>query len=201
VDPLIEHRAAFLELGKRFSILSELWADENALGRPYPATVQYGGPWSIDRRDGTASKQDKVTAEIYACVPQEFHKLIHISPLFSSTVCGIVLVSFPTTYHLTIPKFLEGMGDNRGYMIDTVRKHAIVIFNITGLSGSEFTTSYDRSTVPQFTELLQSPNAPEDKFATYPRILYEDYDTKKLLFGSQVIVNVSPYIYHPNYAQ
>lgn len=85
------------------------------------------------------------------------------------------------------------MGDMRGYITDTLRKHATLIFCIDGLSGEEFRTSYDRSSVPQFTQLLQSPNAPAVLFATYPRILYENYDIKKSLFGSQVIVNVSPY--------
>ena len=78
-------------------------------------------------------------------------------------------------------------------MIDTTRKHAAAIFGIPGLLGSEFKTSYDRSTVPQFAELLESPNAPGERFATYPRILYEDHDTKKLLFGSQAVLNVSAY--------
>jgi hypothetical protein len=137
-----------------------------------------------------------VTAEIYACVPQAFHKLVYISPLFSSTVRGIDFASSPTLCYLTTIQFLEGMGDMRAYVIDMIRKNATSIFGITGLSGTEFKTSYDRSTVPQFAELLQSPNAPEEKFATYPRILYEDYDTKKLLFGSQVIVNVSTYGHH-----
>jgi len=79
----------------------------------------------------------------------------------------------------------------RAYMIDTIRKHGGPIFDIKGLSGLEFRTSYNRSTVLEFTHLLQSPNAPGDAFATYPRVLYEDHDTTKLLFGSQVIVNVS----------
>jgi len=79
----------------------------------------------------------------------------------------------------------------RGYMIDTIRKHAAPIFGITGLSGSEFRTSYDRSTVPQFVDLLKSNNAPGDEFATYPRVLYEDYNTTKLAFGSQAVMNVS----------
>ena len=85
------------------------------------------------------------------------------------------------------------MGDMRGYITDTLRKHATSIFCIDGLSGEEFRTSYDRSTVPQFTQLLQSPNAPALPYATYPRILYENHDIKKLLFGSQVIINVSSY--------
>ena len=79
----------------------------------------------------------------------------------------------------------------RGYMIDVIRKHAAPIFGITGLSGSEFTTSHDWLAVPQFVDLLKSPNAPGDMFATYPRVLYEDYDTMKQLFGSQAVVNVS----------
>ena len=86
------------------------------------------------------------------------------------------------------------MGDQCGYIIDVTRKCATLIFRISGLEGSEFKTTYDQSTVPQFVELLQSPNAPGDKFATYPRVLYEDHDTKKLLFGSQVIVNVNTHI-------
>ena len=88
------------------------------------------------------------------------------------------------------------MGDMRNYMIDTLCKHATVIFGIAGLQGDEFRTSYDRSTISQFTELLQSPNAPAAPFATYPRILYENHNIKKLLFGSQAIVNVSPYVHH-----
>ena len=86
------------------------------------------------------------------------------------------------------------MGDMRSYMIDTLQKHAVSIFGINGLSGVEFRTSYNRSTVPQLAELLQSPNAPTTPFATYPRILYENYDIKKSLFGSQAIVNVSLYV-------
>ena len=84
----------------------------------------------------------------------------------------------------------------RAYMIDTIRKNGSSIFTIPGLSGPEFRTSYDRSTVPAFVNLLKSPNAPADQFATYPRVLYEDFDTTKLLFGSQVITNVSPYTCH-----
>ena len=200
MNPLDEHRASFLELGKKFCILAELWVDESALGRPYPATMQHISPWSPDRYDGTASKRDGVTAEIYAYVPEEFHKLVHISPQFSSTVCCATPLSSPTVYRLTLPKFLEGAGDMRGYMIDTIRKHATSIFGIAGLDGSEFRTSYDRSTVPQFAQLLQSPNAPDEQFATYPQVLYQDHDTKKMLFGSQVIVNVSTYIHHADHA-
>lgn len=179
-----------MELGKKFCILAELWVDECTLARPYPTTIQDNSPWSLDRYNST-TKQDGVTAEIYACVPKEFHKLVHISPLFSSTVCIVTSIPPSIIYHLTIQKFLEGMGDMRGYMIDTIRKHATSIFGITGLEGSEFRTSSDRSMVPQFTELLQSPHAPEQRFATYPRVLYQDHNTRKLLFGSQVIVNVS----------
>ena len=84
----------------------------------------------------------------------------------------------------------------RGYMIDIVRKNGPAIFGITGLSGIEFRTSYDRSTVPEFVELLKSPHAPGETFAAYPRLFYEDHDTTKLLFGSQVIVNVSGYNHH-----
>ena len=93
VDPLTEHQPAFLELGKKFCVLAELWVNDSALGRPYPATMQDNGPWSADRYDSAASKQDGVTAEIYTHVPQEFHKLVHVSPLFSSTVCGPASIS------------------------------------------------------------------------------------------------------------
>ena len=95
VDPLSEHRTTFLELGKKFCILSELWVDGSALGCPYPATIKDSGPWSHDRYETTASVRDGVTAEIYACVPQAFHKLINISPFFSSTVGGFVITSPP----------------------------------------------------------------------------------------------------------
>ena len=197
-DPLAEHQATFSELGKRFCILSELWANENVLERPYPTAVPEGGPWSVERYDGTIPRQDAVTAEIYACVPEEFHRLIQISPLFSSTVRDLILVS-SSIRHLTIPKFITGMGDMRAYVIDSIHKHAASIFGIAGLNGSEFRTLYDRSTVPQFTELLKSPNAPEEQFATYPRILYEDNDTEKLPFGGQVVINVSPsFFFHVN---
>ena len=86
-NPLDEHQALFLELRKKFCILAELWVDESALGWPYPTTMEHISPWSPDHYDGTTSKQDGVMAEIYAYVPEEFHKLIHISPQFSSTVC------------------------------------------------------------------------------------------------------------------
>ena len=54
--------------------------------------------------------------------------------------------------------------------------------------------------VPQFVKLLQSPNTPDKQFTTYPWVLYQDDDTKKMLFGSQVIVNVSTYIHHADHA-
>ena len=57
VDPLAEHQAAFSEIGKRPHILSELWANENMLERPYPMAVPEGGPWSVDTGDkGTLAK-------------------------------------------------------------------------------------------------------------------------------------------------
>lgn len=85
-DPLAEHQSRFLELGKKFCVLAELWADNTALGRPYPEAIRDCGPWSHDRYDRSVPKQDAVAAEIYAHVPQEFHRLIHVSPYFSSTV-------------------------------------------------------------------------------------------------------------------
>ena len=91
-DPLAEHRSRFLELGKRFCILAELWADSTALGRPYPVAIRDCSPWSHDRYDHSVSKQDAVAAEIYAHVPEEFHRVVHISPMFSSTVRIIVSV-------------------------------------------------------------------------------------------------------------
>ena len=81
-----------------------------------------------------------MTAEIYACVPQEFHRLIHISPLFSSTVCYFIRL---TTHYLTVLQFLEGMGDMRAYVVDTIRKNGPSIFGIEGLKGTEFRTTYD----------------------------------------------------------
>ena len=85
-NPLDKHQASFSELRKKFCILAELWVNESALGQPYPTTVKHISPWSPDCYNSTTSKQDGVTAEIYAYVPKEFHKLLHISPLFSSTV-------------------------------------------------------------------------------------------------------------------
>lgn len=107
-DPVGEHRTKFLELGKKFCILSELWADGTALGRAYPTTIQDTGPWSHDRYENAASMKDGVTAEIYACVPQEFHKLVHISPLFSSTVSGVVLIPAPLPFISPPSSFSKG---------------------------------------------------------------------------------------------
>ena len=105
-DPLAEHRSRFLELGKNFSILVELWVDDTALGRPYPVAICDCSPWSRDRYDHSISKQDAVAAEIYAQVPQEFHRLIHISPAFSSTVCIISFHQVPFTISL-VPSSLK----------------------------------------------------------------------------------------------
>jgi len=93
VDPLNEHRPTFLELGKKFCILSELWVDGSALGRPYPTTISDSHPWSPNRYESPASGHDGVTAEIYACVPEAFHRLINVSPFFSSTVSSSIFAS------------------------------------------------------------------------------------------------------------
>ena len=99
-DPLAEHRARFLELGKKFCILGELWVNNTALGRVYPVVIRDCSPWSHNLYDSPVSKQDAVAAEIYSHVPEEFHQLVHISPMFSSTVC-IVSILQAFLCHLT----------------------------------------------------------------------------------------------------
>lgn len=86
-EPLAELRPKFLEFGKSFTILAELWVDQAAFGRPYPVAIQDNSPWSCHRYGTGISKQDAVASDIYAHVPQEFHRLIHLSPYFSSAVC------------------------------------------------------------------------------------------------------------------
>lgn len=97
-EPLAELRPKFIEFGKNFTILAELWIDQAAFGRPYPVAVEDNDPWSSHRYDTGVSKQDAVASEIYAHVPQEFHKLIHLSPYFSSAVCISFTIKFSLTY-------------------------------------------------------------------------------------------------------
>ena len=189
-EPLAELRPKFLEFGKSFTVLAELWVDQAAFGRLYPVAIQDSDPWSCHRYDNGVSKQDAVASEIYAHVPQEFHKLIHLSPYFSSAV-RVTPSTLSNSLQLTGLQFLEGMGDMRAYIVEKLRRHIILVLSIDGLPKEVSKTSYDRSEVPQLLQLLQSSNAPAASFATYPRILYKDYDTKKALFESQAIVNVS----------
>ena len=92
------------------------------------------------------------------------------------------------------PKFLNGATKLRIYLIDTVRKNASKIFALgPAITVDYYAKDYDRSTIPRFVELLQSPKNPGEQFAMYPRVLFTNYEFDETqLFGSPAILNVSP---------
>ena len=88
---------------------------------------------------------------------------------------------------------MKGVKAMRIYVIDTVRKSASKIFSVpSATDNTYYATSYDRSTVPAFVDLLKSPKQPHEAFAIYPRVLFTNYEVvDKELFGSSAILNVS----------
>lgn len=92
------------------------------------------------------------------------------------------------------PKFVTGAGKYRVYLIDTVRKNASKIFSLgPEITVDHYAREYDRSAMPRFVELLQSPKKPGERFAMYPRLLFANYEVDDTqLFGSPAILNVSP---------
>ena len=76
------------------------------------------------------------------------------------------------------------------YLIDNVRKNGRKIFCI-GPAAECYDTNYDRSMVPEFTELLKNPKKPQEPYPTYPQVLFTNYEVvDKELFGSTAILNV-----------
>jgi hypothetical protein len=78
----------------------------------------------------------------------------------------------------------------RIYIIDNVRSHAFNIFRLS--SNPEcYKTAYDRSTTPEFVDLLKNPKKPDKAFPPHPRVLFTNYEVvDKELFGSVAIQNV-----------
>ena len=78
----------------------------------------------------------------------------------------------------------------RIYLIDNARKHAPKIFP-AGPNAECYATNYDRSTVPEFVDLLKNPKKPQEAYPTYPRVLFTNYVVvDKELFRSDAILNV-----------
>ena len=96
-------------------------------------------------------------------------------------------------------QFMQGVGQMRSYLIDNVRKNATKIFHGLGVEAECYSSSYDRSTTPVFVELLKSPKKPDETFATFPRVLFTNYEVvDRELFGSIAILNVCvPHLAEP----
>ena len=85
---------------------------------------------------------------------------------------------------------MMGVKQMRTYLIDNVRKHGSKIFHI-GPAAECYATNFNRSTVPEFVELLKNPKKPDDPYPAYPRVLFTNYEVvNKELFGSTAILNV-----------
>ena len=95
---------------------------------------------------------------------------------------------------LNLLEFIYGAGKERIYVIDNTRKNASAIFALgSTIPVSYYEREYDRSTVPEFVDLLKNSMKPNDTYAMYPRVLFTDYnsDNREGLFGSRAISNVS----------
>ena len=177
-------------IGKRFAILSELWVRRSILRRPCPPDPEQLGPWNRKRCANDATWDNGNVTELYFLLPEPYHDLIEHSALFSDMVRG---QSFRSTNDLNFPKFMKGAKQMRSYLIDTVRKHASVIFSIESAADSKYySAKYDRSMMPVFSNLLKSPKNPNEEYPTYPRVLFTNYQViEEELFGSHAILNVS----------
>jgi hypothetical protein len=85
---------------------------------------------------------------------------------------------------------MKGVKQLRTYLVDNVRKHGPKIFCINPKAEC-YASSYDRSTTPEFVDLLKNPKKPLDAYPVYPRVLFTNYEAiDKELFGSIAILNV-----------
>ena len=85
---------------------------------------------------------------------------------------------------------MKGVKQMRIYLIDHSRKHGPKIFGLSA-KAEYYAMNYDRSTTPEFVELLKSPKKPDEIYPMYPRVLFTNYEVvDKELFGSSAILNV-----------
>ncbi|KAF9793538.1 hypothetical protein BJ322DRAFT_1017019 [Thelephora terrestris] len=159
--------------GKRFVLLSDLWPKESVLRLPYPPHLKSLGPWHSGRCASDAAWNEGSVAELYELLPERYHELIEHSALFAD-------------------EFMMGAKSARTALIDTVRKNASRIFAIRLVTDVEmYAKCYNRSTVPVFANLLKSPKNPDETYATYPCILFKNYEVdNRGLFGSVAILNI-----------
>jgi len=101
---------------------------------------------------------------------------------------------FGFTPNLNVSKFMKGTKAMQTHIINTVRKNGSKIFSIPSMTDAHYSTTYDRSMVPAFLDLLKSPKQPNEAYATFPRVLFTNYEVAdEELFGSSAIVNVSQF--------
>ena len=75
-------------IGKRFAVLSELWAQCSILRKPYPPRLQSLGPWDSGRCVNDTVWGEGNIAELYVLTPESYHDLIENSALFADQVRG-----------------------------------------------------------------------------------------------------------------
>jgi len=82
-------------VGKRFTVLSELWARRSILRKPFPPRFQSLGPWDSGRCANDATWNEGNIAELYVLTPESYHDLIENSALFADQVHGWALRVYP----------------------------------------------------------------------------------------------------------
>ena len=146
-----------------------------------PAAFTVKRPWtnSMDPRryDSDAAELQGIIAEVYECLPNEFHAELENSIPFRNVVSHFL----PIVNHLTpVAQFLKQLNSNRRSIIHQFRSSTAS--EIFGHSTQFYRVQYKREEVAAFQALLKFPTD-QDMYPKYPPVLFPDKrqrDMKKL---------------------
>ena len=84
-EEFVKHIPKIELLGRKFWVMGEPWVDQDCFGVPCPIDIT---PISPQRYATDLSTKQGVIAELYAFVPEKFHKMMEEAPVFQERVCS-----------------------------------------------------------------------------------------------------------------